>query len=123
MGGYITSGKIEIRTIGVPMDNDNRTKEQLEQTEVTEVTVTSAQLPPASPRKKLGEGKWWRIFLEPGSAVQIVGAALVAVAIGMAVNATVEEVPAAAVAIVGIPGRLWLRALQAVGEDGCETRS
>lgn len=34
----------------------------------------------------------------------------------MAVNATVGDVPEAATIILGIPGRLWLRALTAVGE-------
>lgn len=67
-------------------------------------------------KKKIGEGKWWRCFFEPGSAPQIIVAALLAIAIGMAVNVTVDEVPEAAVAILGIPGNLWLRALQAVGK-------
>jgi hypothetical protein len=57
--------------------------------------------------------KWWSIFLEPGSAPQIIVAAVLAIAIGMAVNATVDKVPKEAVEIVGIPGRIWLRALTA----------
>lgn len=60
--------------------------------------------------------KWWAVFLEPGSAPQIIVAALLAVAIGMAVNATTDKVPVEAIEIVGIPGRMWLRALTAVGE-------
>lgn len=57
--------------------------------------------------------KWYAVFLEPGGAPQIIVAALLAIAIGMTVNATVDEVPTAAIEIVGIPGRLWLRALTA----------
>lgn len=68
----------------------------------------------ADPNRK--KKKWWSVFLEPGSAPQIILAALLAVAIGMTVNATVDKVPTAAIEIVGIPGRIWLRALTAVGE-------
>ena len=67
------------------------------------------------PKRKIGEGRWFQPFFEPGSAVQIVCAAVLAIIIGMVVNVTVDEVPPAAIAILGIPGRLWLRALQAVG--------
>lgn len=69
---------------------------------------------PPIPRWKRG---WWSIFLEPGSAPQIVLAAAVAIGIGMAVNATVDDIPPAVTVILGIPGRLWLRALTAVGES------
>ena len=68
-----------------------------------------------TPKRKIGEGRWFRPFFEPGSAVQIICAAVLAIIIGMVVNVTVDEVPPAAIAILGIPGRLWLRALQAVG--------
>lgn len=70
---------------------------------------------PRQPTRKIGEGRWFRPFFEPGSAVQIICAAALAIVIGMVVNVTVDEVPPAAIAILGIPGRLWLRALQAVG--------
>ncbi|KAK3306351.1 Sodium:dicarboxylate symporter [Chaetomium strumarium] len=56
---------------------------------------------------------WWHSVVEAGSATQIVIAAAVAIAIGVAVSSTVENIPAAAVTLVGIPGRLWLRALRA----------
>ncbi|KAF2261921.1 Sodium:dicarboxylate symporter family protein [Lojkania enalia] len=49
----------------------------------------------------------------PGSAIQIIIAAAIAIAIGMAVSASVDEVPEAAPAILEIPGSLWLRALKA----------
>ena len=58
---------------------------------------------------------WWHSIKEPGSAFQIVICAIVAIGIGMAVVATVDEVPQAAIDIIGIPGGLWLRALKAVG--------
>lgn len=83
--------------------------------EVTVTPIYAEEQSPAPQKQKIGEGKWWRCFFEPGSAPQIIVAAVLAIAIGMAVNATVDEVPVAAVAILGIPGNLWLRALQAVG--------
>lgn len=46
---------------------------------------------------------------------QIIIAALLAIIIGLAVTTQVDEVPDAAVAILAIPGNLWLRALRAVG--------
>ncbi|KAL2264428.1 hypothetical protein VTK26DRAFT_3315 [Humicola hyalothermophila] len=61
-----------------------------------------------------GNRKWWHGIKEPGHALQIVVAAIVAIAIGLAVTNTVDEVPPAASAIIAIPGTLWLRALKAV---------
>ncbi|KAF7194312.1 Excitatory amino acid transporter [Pseudocercospora fuligena] len=55
----------------------------------------------------------WRTLKTPGSALQIVIAALIAIAIGLAVSATVDDIPEAAPAILEIPGSLWLRALRA----------
>jgi hypothetical protein len=93
--------------------------EKLQQTpsQEQEVTVTPIynDSDPQPPKRKIGEGRWFRPFFEPGSAVQIICAAALAIIIGMVVNVTVDEVPPAAIAILGIPGRLWLRALQAVG--------
>ena len=60
-------------------------------------------------------GRAWKVLKTPGSALQIVIAAVIALAIGMAVNVTVDTVPSAAVVVLGIPGRLWLRSLTAVG--------
>lgn len=59
---------------------------------------------------------WWKVFLEPGSAPQIVTAAVLAIALGLGIKEAVGTVPQAAITIVGIPGVLWLRALKAVGE-------
>lgn len=61
---------------------------------------------------------WWHPVIEPGHAVQIIIAAILAIAIGLGVSAGVgqENIPDAAPAILEIPGNLWLRALQAVGK-------
>lgn len=53
-------------------------------------------------------------FFTAGSATQIVVAALIAIAIGLIVTTQVDDVPEPAIVIIGIPGDLWLRALQAV---------
>jgi hypothetical protein len=58
---------------------------------------------------------FWQRVKEPGSVWQIIFAALAAIAIGMIVTTQVETVPPAAIALVAIPGTLWLRALRAVG--------
>ncbi|PGH12538.1 hypothetical protein AJ80_06699 [Polytolypa hystricis UAMH7299] len=64
--------------------------------------------------KKPWYQRWWRVLREPGSVWQIIIAATLAIAIGMAVTSSVEEVPTAAVVLVGIPGTLWLRCLKGV---------
>ncbi|KAL4760948.1 dicarboxylate/amino acid:cation symporter [Aspergillus foveolatus] len=56
---------------------------------------------------------WWYSIREPGSALQIVSAAAVAIAVGLAVSSTVDDIPYAAPTIIEIPGALWLRALRA----------
>ncbi|RDW83591.1 dicarboxylate/amino acid:cation symporter [Aspergillus mulundensis] len=58
---------------------------------------------------------WWHAIKEPGSALQIVTAAAIAIAIGLAVSSTVDDIPYAAPTIIEIPGALWLRALRAAG--------
>lgn len=57
---------------------------------------------------------WWHDIKELGSAPQIVLAAALAIAIGMAVTSTVDDIPDAASTILAIPGTLWLRSLRAV---------
>ena len=68
-------------------------------------------------------GRAWKVLKTPGSALQIVIAAVIALAIGMAVNVTVDTVPSAAVVVLGIPGRLWLRSLTAVGTSHFHVQS
>ncbi|KAK0649922.1 Sodium:dicarboxylate symporter [Cercophora newfieldiana] len=57
---------------------------------------------------------WWNSVFVAGSVTQIIIAAVLAVSIGVAVSYNVENIPKAATVLVGIPGRLWLRALRAV---------
>lgn len=57
---------------------------------------------------------WWASIKEPGSALQIICAALLAILIGVVVATQVDSVPEAARVIISIPGDLWLRCLKAV---------
>lgn len=77
---------------------------------------------PISPQNAVEQGQTekktlWQRVKEPGSVWQIIIAALLAIIIGLAVTTSVEEVPEAAIALLAIPGDLWLRALRAVGES------
>lgn len=60
---------------------------------------------------------WPRRWLELGHVSQIIVAAVIALAIGLGISAGVgpDNVHPAAGVLLEIPGRLWLRALQAVG--------
>ncbi|KAG4411376.1 hypothetical protein IFR04_015483 [Cadophora malorum] len=83
------------------------------------IQETRSQTPPSqivepAPQEEPVKRKWWSSIKEPGSALQIVVAALLAIAIGLTVTNTVDKVPDAARAIIGIPGVLWLRSLRAV---------
>ncbi|EUC48115.1 hypothetical protein COCMIDRAFT_2907 [Bipolaris oryzae ATCC 44560] len=57
---------------------------------------------------------FWQRVKTPGSVWQIIFAAILAIAIGLAVTTTVDEVPEAAIVLLAVPGNLWLRALRAV---------
>ena len=48
--------------------------------------------------------------------MQIIVAAIIAIAIGLAVSTSVSDIPEAVPVILEIPGNLWLRALRATGE-------
>lgn len=58
---------------------------------------------------------WWHPIKEPGSAIQIVLAAALALGIGLGVSSA-TDVPDAATTLLAIPGQLWLRALTCVGK-------
>lgn len=58
---------------------------------------------------------WWHSITVMGSTLQIIVAAILGIAIGVAVSTTVDEVPEACITILEIPGELWLRALKASG--------
>jgi len=80
-------------------------------------TTDEARISTSSPQEGTGtEAKkpWWNSVRVAGSATQIVIAAALAIVIGVAVSYSVENIPSAASILVGIPGRLWLRALRAV---------
>lgn len=79
--------------------------------DVNRISSSNSGAPVVAEEKK----PWWNIFLVPGSAPQIVTAAVFAIAIGLGVKSAVGTVPPAAITLVGIPGVLWLRALKAVG--------
>lgn len=89
-----------------------------ESNESTVTTPSGGDLSPQSSNEvaEVEKRTFWQRVKEPGSVWQIVIAALLAIAIGLAVTFTVDEVPDAAIAILAIPGDLWLRALKAVGE-------
>ncbi|KAK4038407.1 Sodium:dicarboxylate symporter [Parachaetomium inaequale] len=72
----------------------------------TSQPATAVDLEPKKP--------WWNSVRVAGSATQIVIAAALAIAIGLAVSTSIDEVPKAAITIVAIPGNLWLRSLKAV---------
>jgi hypothetical protein len=61
----------------------------------------------------------WQRIKEPGSVWQIIIAALAGIALGLIVTSTVDEIPEACIALLAVPGQLWLRALQAVGMFTC----
>ncbi|CEI60634.1 hypothetical protein FVEN_g2696 [Fusarium venenatum] len=57
---------------------------------------------------------WYHGFKQPGHALQIITAAVLAIAIGVVVATQVDEIPETAITLLGIIGNLWLRALKAV---------
>jgi len=72
---------------------------------------------PAGPGIAVAEEEkktFWQRVKTPGSVWQIIIAALCAIFLGLIVTTQVDEVPPAAIAIIAIPGTLWLRALRAV---------
>lgn len=87
---------------------------------VREVSSTSSpsNLSPQPTVAEMPEQKktLWQKFITPGSVLQIIAAALLAIAIGLIVTTRVSDIPDAAVALLAIPGQLWLRALRAVGQ-------
>ncbi|EGP91174.1 unnamed protein product [Zymoseptoria tritici ST99CH_1A5] len=69
---------------------------------------------PETEKPKLNFGqKCLRELKTPGSAIQIILAAILGIAIGIAVSSTTTDIPEAAPTILEIPGMLWLRALRA----------
>lgn len=88
------------------------------QEEITQQSTSSSQseaYPETSSQKKTWSQRLYVTLKEPGSALQIVIAAALAIIIGVSVSATTpaDQIPEAAPVILEIPGRLWLRALRA----------
>lgn len=116
----------EIREVSdIPAPKDIQTADVSKETQDVKEISKEDSLEPASASSNMDEPQepkrpWYislkNSFLEPGSATQIVAAALVGIAIGLIVSTQADSIPEAATEIVSIPGDLWLRALQAVGK-------
>ncbi|KAL4876117.1 Sodium:dicarboxylate symporter [Aspergillus karnatakaensis] len=78
----------------------------------TEYTIHQQSTQESGSQNEIKE-PWWHSVKEPGSALQIIIAAALAIAIGLAVSSTVDEIPYEAPTLLEIPGALWLRALRA----------
>lgn len=80
---------------------------------------TSSQGPvevsPEVPKKSLGT-RLLASLLQPGSALQIIIAAVLAIVIGVTASTQSDDIHAAVPALLVIPGTLWLRALKATGK-------
>jgi hypothetical protein len=95
--------------------------EEVKDGRVVRETSSTSSPSDLSPQPTIEEGETekktlWQKFMTPGSVLQIIAAALLAIAIGLIVTTQVDDIPDAAVAILAIPGQLWLRALRAVGQ-------
>jgi hypothetical protein len=95
--------------------------EEVKDGRVVRETSSTSSPSDISPQTTIDEGEaqkktLWQKFKTPGSVLQIIAAALLAIAIGLIVTTQVDSVPDAAVALLAIPGQLWLRALRAVGQ-------
>ncbi|KAF4425112.1 excitatory amino acid transporter [Fusarium acutatum] len=86
-------------------------------------TNSSSDIPHDHAEEEIVKKPWWHSFKEPGSALQIIVAALFAIAIGVVVATQVDDIPEAAPILVGIIGNMWLRALKAVGEFPVDSNS
>ncbi|KAM0710160.1 hypothetical protein Q7P35_002522 [Cladosporium inversicolor] len=86
-------------------------------TNTTQLSREGSNEPSSTGEAPLVRRNWyqqlWDSLKTPGSAMQIITAALLAIAIGLAVSTTVTDIPEAVPVILEIPGSLWLRALRA----------
>lgn len=79
-------------------------------------TNSSGDIPHDHAEEEVVKRPWWHSFKEPGSALQIISAALLAIVIGVIIATQVDSIPPAVPVILGIIGNMWLRALKAVGK-------
>lgn len=90
-------------------------------TNTTQLSREGSNEPSSTQDAPLVKRNWyqqlWDSLKTPGSAMQIITAALLAIAIGLAVSTTVSDIPEAVPVILEIPGSLWLRALRATGKS------
>jgi hypothetical protein len=91
-------------------------KEMPEERPVQVPTNSSSDLPQGYVEEEVIKRPWWHGFKEPGHALQIITAAVLAIGIGVVVATQVDDIPEDAITILGIIGNLWLRALKAVGK-------
>ena len=114
----MSSAKPERTSLGEDVGHSSPNMSPSEKTEKgalgEDVHRTSTSIPQQTTAGETTKKPWWNSVRVAGSATQIVIAAALAIAIGMAVTTTVDNVPKAASTILAIPGRLWLRALKAV---------
>jgi hypothetical protein len=81
------------------------------------VSSSSTQEPaPMYPEDEVVREKkpWWNGFFVMGHVLQIIVAAVLAIALGLGISSAVD-VPESARTIIAIPGVMWLRCLQAIG--------
>ncbi|KAF9775727.1 hypothetical protein IL306_006145 [Fusarium sp. DS 682] len=104
------------------MDTKQEVKEVPETHPVQVPTNSSNDTPHDHAEEEIVKKPWWHGFKEPGSALQIIVAALLAIAIGVVIATQVDDIPEAVPVIVGIIGNMWLRALKAVGKFLCDTK-
>ncbi|KAI1045402.1 hypothetical protein LB505_006376 [Fusarium chuoi] len=64
-------------------------------------TNSSSDIPHDHAEEEIVKKPWWHSFKEPGSALQIIVAALLAIAIGVVVATQVDDIPEAAPILVG----------------------
>lgn len=95
-------------------------KNSADATKTTSLSREGSNEPSSTGEAPLVKRNWyqqlWDSLKSPGSAMQIITAALIAIAIGLAVSTSVDNIPEAVPVILEIPGSLWLRALRATGE-------
>lgn len=108
--GPVDNGRVE----SVDVESKNISGERIQ-------SQTTASSEEQAPVEEVHQRRKWHRFLldnlkERGSALQIVVAAALAIAIGLIVTSTVDDIPAPVAPLVGIIGTLWLRSLKAVGE-------
>jgi hypothetical protein len=112
---WFCEGRVTVTvTTTIPTTVAIMSTEKTAMDDVQRTTTSTSGTPHTGETAPEPKKPWWTPVITAGSAVQIVIAAALAIGIGMAVNTTVDDIPAAATTIIAIPGNLWLRSLKAV---------